>query len=303
METAPASTPAPEHTESRNRTELRLVIVACTACHRQIDVGAHAAGAKVRCFCGALNSVPSRTARDAKMQNCSNCGAALHAHESKCQYCTAPVSKPDRGLGDACPSCLARLVAGAKYCSSCGLAIAPQIVLTALPSLVCPCCKGTLAECRTENMAFVECTACAGMWLDASIFQRVIKEAQSRGETAITFREPTRAAIDQKPENAPLYRPCPVCRDIMPRRNYGKSGIIIDWCGRHGYWFDADELSRLLALARDGKLEKETERRKKEVASRKESFLDGSSHPRFDSSDNGWPTFVWGLLRALDLWV
>lgn len=245
------------------------MIVACTECRRQIDVGAHPVGAKVRCFCGALNTVPARVTRAAKMQNCSNCGAGLDSHGSKCTYCGAPVAKPDRGLGDACPACLARLMVGAKYCSCCGLAIAPQTVLQALPSLTCPCCKGTLAECRTETMAFVECTSCAGVWLDASIFRKIIEEARARGRGAIEFREAAPVAVDLKPETAPLYRPCPVCRDIMPRRNYGKSGIIIDWCGRHGYWFDANELSRILALARDGRLEKESERLKKEVDDRK----------------------------------
>lgn len=267
------------------------MIVACEHCHRQIDVGAHAVGAKVRCFCGGLNVVSKRVARDAKMQKCSNCGAGLHASKPNCEYCTAPVSIPDRGLGPTCPSCFARLVTGAKYCSCCGLAIEAQAVLTALPSHRCPSCKGTLAECRSESIAFVECTACAGIWLDSVVFQKLIREATTTGESAIRLDSERRSAADQKPPDAPLYRACPVCKDIMPRRNYGKSGVIIDWCGRHGYWFDANELANILALARGGKLEKEAQRLHNEVERRKlpsgRNWYDGDRDSAW-----GWLSFL-----------
>lgn len=273
------------------------MIVACEHCHRQIDVGPHSVGAKVRCFCGGLNVVPERVARDAKMQKCSNCGAGLHARKPHCEYCAAPVSIPDRGMGDACPSCFARMVTGAKYCSCCGLAIEAQAVLTALPSLRCPCCKGTLAECRSDSIAFVECTSCAGIWLDSAVFQKLIREATSTGKSATRLDLERSSPTDQEPADAPLYRACPVCKDIMPRRNYGKSGVIIDWCGRHGYWFDANELAHILELARAGKLEKEVDRLRKEVNHRKlptERTWNGSEGDR----DSVW---WWLLLLATSI--
>jgi Zn-finger nucleic acid-binding protein len=43
----------------------------------------------------------------------------------------------------------------------------------------------------------------------------------------------------------------------MVRRNLGRgsSGVIVDLCGSHGIWFDADELAHLMAWARSGGLE------------------------------------------------
>ena len=50
-----------------------------------------------------------------------------------------------------------------------------------------------------------------------------------------------------------LYRQCIECGGLMNRRNYDqKSGVIIDVCGSHGAWFDADELASILRWIRHG---------------------------------------------------
>ncbi len=54
-------------------------------------------------------------------------------------------------------------------------------------------------------------------------------------------------------QSGPLYRPCPVCGAMMNRVNYARhSGVIINVCQKHGVWFDADELSRILVWVREG---------------------------------------------------
>ena len=41
----------------------------------------------------------------------------------------------------------------------------------------------------------------------------------------------------------------------MQRKNYGKrSGVIVDWCGTHGTWLDADELEQIAAFIASGGL-------------------------------------------------
>ena len=41
----------------------------------------------------------------------------------------------------------------------------------------------------------------------------------------------------------------------MHRKNYGKrSGVIVDWCGAHGTWLDADELEQIAAFIAGGGL-------------------------------------------------
>jgi hypothetical protein len=41
----------------------------------------------------------------------------------------------------------------------------------------------------------------------------------------------------------------------MHRKNFGKrSGVIVDWCGAHGTWFDKDELAQIAAFIAAGGL-------------------------------------------------
>lgn len=52
----------------------------------------------------------------------------------------------------------------------------------------------------------------------------------------------------------------------MNRKNYGgRSGIIIDWCGPHGTWLDADELEEIATYIAEGGLPRSelTEEQKK----------------------------------------
>jgi len=57
------------------------------------------------------------------------------------------------------------------------------------------------------------------------------------------------------------YLPCPLCHASMNRVNFGRvSGVVIDVCKLHGTWFDAGELTRVIAFAAAGGLEKTRER-------------------------------------------
>ena len=65
------------------------------------------------------------------------------------------------------------------------------------------------------------------------------------------------------------YVPCPLCHTSMNRMNFGKlSGVIVDVCRAHGTWFDAGELTRVVAFAASGGLAKTRVREEQE---RKES--------------------------------
>ncbi|TLD41133.1 MAG: hypothetical protein JETT_2598 [Candidatus Jettenia ecosi] len=42
------------------------------------------------------------------------------------------------------------------------------------------------------------------------------------------------------------YIPCPLCKKLMQRKNWGThSGIIVDTCYEHGTWYDAEELEKI----------------------------------------------------------
>jgi hypothetical protein len=55
----------------------------------------------------------------------------------------------------------------------------------------------------------------------------------------------------------------------MHRRNFAScSGVVIDWCRGHGWWFDATELGRILDFSAAGGLEKARAQRIERQASK-----------------------------------
>ena len=249
-----------------------LALLACPRCHRQYDVGVQAPGDKVRCLCGNVCVVERPRSRQVEMLHCSNCGGKLAAGKTTCEYCAAEVKLADRGLGPSCPECFAVTVAGARHCGGCGVRLAPEGILRALSSSTCPRCRKPLSECETERARYVECTSCAGMWLDEALFQRLAEQKESG--LAPLF---VKGSGPPRPESLePVrYLPCPICGEIMNRRNFADvSGVILDWCRGHGWWFDARELERVLAFLEQGGMERaravQHERRLQELRREKE---------------------------------
>ncbi len=245
------------------------MLIACKNCHRPLEVSTLAPGTVARCFCGTLNRVPLKAQAQACMIKCGACGAAIAEGKQECEYCGAAVRFEDRGSREVCPHCFGAVAASARFCPSCGCELKSQAILKAMRSLECPSCRADLVECRDAELAFVQCITCAGIWLEEELFRRLIGERgkdASRVLDAAKRKGPPQDHIH--PSDEVVYRPCPVCRDRMPRINFGSSGVILDWCGRHGYWFDADELNHLLERAARGELswpardaEKESEKR------------------------------------------
>lgn len=260
------------------------MLLACSECHRQYDVGAFPEGSRVRCACGHLNTVPRPRARQVEMLHCSNCGGKLQSARQACEYCAAEVKLGDRGIGPACPECFCSTLVDARHCGACGVRLAPEAVLRALVDRPCPRCRKALSECTSEGegVRYVECTHCAGLWLDEEVFERLAR-AKERS-VAAAVRGPHPAETARSARGAPAqsesvrYLACPVCSEIMTRRNFAAcSGVILDWCRGHGWWFDARELERVLAFLEQGGMERarqaEHERKKGELARERERRL------------------------------
>jgi Zn-finger nucleic acid-binding protein len=213
-------------------------------------------GERVRCLCGDLLTVPERPVREARVLHCSACGGKLSAHATKCDYCGGEITLAEKGLGLACPECYSRLPLGAGYCSDCGLKIDPQVIRALPSSASCPRCKSNLVTKELAKGRYTECSGCGGIWLDASSFEKVIEE---KDQAAVSQMVP----VDRKgkppvvPSSKVQYVPCPICGNIMHRRNFaGCSGTVIDWCKGHGYWFDPDELESIVSFIRSGGMDK-----------------------------------------------
>jgi Zn-finger nucleic acid-binding protein len=152
----------------------------------------------------------------------------------------------------------------AKFCHHCGAPLIATESVGNQTSRLCPAC----AEDRplhsrklgNNDVSALECNLCAGLWLSNDVFEYLARKAQRNEVSAVAWREP-QAPSRPAPSRHSRYRPCPFCRELMNRTNYGietagqGSGTIVDVCRAHGIWFDADELTRILDwLGRGGQL-------------------------------------------------
>jgi Zn-finger nucleic acid-binding protein len=232
------------------------MLLACERCHRQYDVGDFPAGARVRCACGHLSTVPTTRSRQVEMLHCASCGGRLTSAREACEYCSAEIKQADRGLGPACPECFAVTLHGARHCSACGVRLAPEAVLRALVERACPRCRQALTECQTPDLRYVECLHCGGLWLDEELFERLSKERDRALASEIRGSGPTTPLQGRRSEEV-RYLPCPVCSQVMNRRNFADcSGVILDRCRGHGWWFDAEELERIVGFLEQGGMER-----------------------------------------------
>ncbi|MGH9361232.1 MAG: zf-TFIIB domain-containing protein [Thermoanaerobaculia bacterium] len=220
-------------------------------------------GEQVRCRCGKLVAVQEEAPRrEAKMLHCSACGGKLREAAARCEYCGSEVSAADRQLGPACPECFARLRAGGRFCGQCGVAIRPEAYRATRAIARCPRCRGSLVLCELPEGHYTECSSCGGIWLDDTSFERVVEERDLAAlGGAIVPRNPSAlAAAAAAGAEEVRYLPCPTCGQMMHRKNFGAcSGIIIDWCKGHGYWFDTHELEKVVQFVAGGGLDRARE--------------------------------------------
>ncbi|ETW95383.1 MAG: hypothetical protein ETSY1_30890 [Candidatus Entotheonella factor] len=103
-----------------------------------------------------------------------------------------------------------------------------------------------------------ECDGCNGLWVPGEYFDELVRrmiEARRKQGPLFTDGTHKKTAFQSKI----VYRKCPECQLGMHRKNFArKSGIIVDWCGNHGTWLDADELESIAAFVLAGKLENQT---------------------------------------------
>jgi Zn-finger nucleic acid-binding protein len=153
---------------------------------------------------------------------------------------------------------LARVSDKARYCHHCAASLFTDNIAGEKSDLHCPICdsKRKLVSRRFGPIpiAVLECQRCAGLWMGLEALEELLS-AEARGGKPGVGHLPETAR--EAPPAARGYRPCVMCGELMSRRNLarGKSGVVVDLCGRHGVWFDSDELAQLIAWSRTGGLE------------------------------------------------
>lgn len=205
-------------------------------------------------------TVSATASRDAEVVRCASCGAPREEGAKSCAYCGSDFTLHEQDLDTICPSCLARISDHAKFCSHCGAPIAPEEIASDPTDRACPACgEGHRLGSRAlgdTGFTALECGVCAGLWLGAEVFESLEERAR---KLAAPAADPiaVRKEIASRPRTAPpsgaFYRRCPVCGQRMTRINFDQvSGVILDRCGAHGLWFDANELDAVLRWIKIG---------------------------------------------------
>jgi Zn-finger nucleic acid-binding protein len=234
------------------------ILGECKKCHLQYDVSGLAAGAAATCRCGAQFLVPEPRVELARMVRCAGCGASRNSGGDNCEFCGARFSFADKGWGSMCPACFCRLPCDAAFCVECGTAINPQSLNPAASDLNCPRCACALRPRTFETVSLQECPSCAGLWLGSQTFEAICNQRETQaiatqGLDAHHGRKRFELSESQKVK----YVPCPVCRELMNRRNFAQiSGVVIDTCKMHGIWLDNQELGQIVKFIQGGGLDK-----------------------------------------------
>lgn len=233
-------------------------LVACGTCHAQYDVET-VAEPTIACPCGESVSTRAHPAVDAPVERCSACGALLPEKATNCAYCGADAIRDARLTGPVCPECYARNRDAARFCTSCGVRFRPQPIRTRSEPLSCPVCPDVTLRSRSVGGTWVEeCGSCAGLWVPGDGFNDLVERALERrtreGGLAPGSIPPRKATW----QTSVVYRHCPECGGTMQRKNFARrSGVIVDWCGHHGTWLDADEVEDIAAFILAGGLERQ----------------------------------------------
>lgn len=165
-----------------------------------------------------------------------------------CNYCGSPIATI------RCWRCLLMNVPEALHCMGCGAELGVSPVQGESAShWTCPRCRTRMLDAFTcDDGTFFDCAGCGGQFVPHEVLQSLVRRHQAASRLAGGRLRPL------NPLKEPVtYLPCPSCRELMHRRNFGFiSGVIIDVCAAHGNWFDVGELARILAFVGQGGLER-----------------------------------------------
>lgn len=155
---------------------------------------------------------------------------------------------------------------------------------------VCPRCATPLETARhpETDARIQECPQCGGLFVPRDALADIVRRAEETG-AFVPESQRGRPAPDTV-----AYLPCPQCRTMMHRQNFGAaSGIIVDACRPHGTWFDAGELSRAVEFTSAGGLAAARARRATAAAERREA---PAAAPIVPPAPNIWNALVRDLI-------
>jgi Zn-finger nucleic acid-binding protein len=174
---------------------------------------------------------------------CPSCGAPVEGGLRHCAYCGGPVATV------RCSGCFQMNTPDATYCSGCGHELGLEPI--GGPALLqCPGCSLALCAFAGGPGRLYDCARCGGQLVEHALLRDLLLRREVCGAAV-----PRRETGVSRPGQTVRYLPCPGCKALMNRHNFGgTSGVIVDICSKHGVWFDAGELPRVLDFVEAGGL-------------------------------------------------
>lgn len=232
----------------------------------------------------------------ARVYECAGCGGLVRESSRTCHYCRSPVASL------RCAHCFTMNISEAIHCIGCGtdLGLMP-LPVDADHDYPCPRCQDCRLDAyRSGDAVLFDCAGCGGQFIDSADLRRLIQAREHAG------RSTPRLLRKENPLTQPInYVPCPACRQLMLRRNFGGiSGVVVDVCAAHGTWFDAGELARVLAFAEAGGL-LQAQQRQDELTRRSASSPGLAPFTRAGAWDSPSPRLLAfeASVRAFVRWV
>jgi Zn-finger nucleic acid-binding protein len=242
------------------------MILNCLGCHHSYDVSKYKPGQRLRCACGQILVVPDSGYRPQVVRtfHCAACGGNLEKGAKTCPFCGALVDLSAARLTVYCSACFAMSREGAKFCSGCGAPLTAKLDTPNLVDKLCPRCGVQMREREIQSHKTVECPICLGMFVEVDTFEQLIRKQEERIGEVVREGGAEKSALNAQ---VVTYIKCPVCKGVMNRMNYGRiSGVIVDFCRRHGYWLDDGELGKIARWVATGGLKEKYELEKEEAA-------------------------------------
>ena len=240
---------------------------------------------------------------------CLKCGAAARPHQHQCGYCGAALTYV------ACPKCFCQAPSDARHCPGCGTSLEARSAPQELEASggACPRCHPAEVELLRRELGGLElssCPGCGGVFIESMALDTLMKDGDQQAQVFVALGPSAaaeRSSTAPRPQEPIKYLPCPSCKNLMSRYNFGRSsGVIIDRCTSHGTWFDATELERVLAFVRTGGLDVARRREIEELEDRlkerrREAQSQRSSFPAGNARDSGFGLGTRDLTDGVDL--